>query len=101
MIFYARGDEHDVLKNVDLRRAIDEAFEKLGHRKKVLAIPPDFTRFHSHSGILTEILWNYYKNALTDILPALGTHSAMTADELRYNVRFHAAQPFSCSRLAA
>jgi nickel-dependent lactate racemase len=83
MIFYARGGEHDVLENEDLRRAIDEAFEKLGHRKKVLAIPPDFTRFHSQAGILTEILWNYYKDALTDILPALGTHSAMTEHELR------------------
>ena len=83
MIFYARGGEHDVLENVDLCRAIDEAFEKLGQRKKVLAIPPDFTRFHSQAGILTEMLWNYYKDALTDILPALGTHSAMTEHELR------------------
>jgi nickel-dependent lactate racemase len=82
MIFYARGGEHDVLGKEDLRQAVAGAFGALGHRKKVLAIPPDFTRFHSHAGILTEMLWNHYKDALTDILPALGTHSAMTADEL-------------------
>ena len=78
-----RGGEHDVLGNEDLRRAIAEAFGALGYKKKVLAIPPDFTRFHSHAGILTEMLWNYYKNALTDILPALGTHTAMTDHDLQ------------------
>jgi nickel-dependent lactate racemase len=83
MIFYSRGGEHDVLENEDLRQAIAEAFGALGHKKKVLAIPPDFTRFHSHAGILTEMLWNYYKNALTDILPALGTHTAMTEHDMR------------------
>jgi len=83
MILYARGGEHDVLENEDLRQAIAEAFGSLGYRKKVLAIPPDFTRFHSQAGILTEMLWNYYKNALTDILPALGTHTTMTEHDLQ------------------
>ena len=48
--------------------------------KKVLILPPDFTRFHSGAGFIT----NVYYHALTeqgaqvDILPALGTHVAMT-----------------------
>jgi nickel-dependent lactate racemase len=83
MIFYARGGEDEVLGTEDLQQAVAEAFGKLGNRKKVLAIPPDFTRFHSHAGILTELLWKHYKDALTDILPALGTHSAMTEHDLR------------------
>jgi len=50
--------------------------------KKVLAIPPDFTRFHSQAGLLTSFIYKYYKEALTDILPALGTHTAMKDAEL-------------------
>ena len=48
--------------------------------KKVLILPPDFTRFHSNAGFIT----NVYYHALTerdvqvDILPALGTHVPMT-----------------------
>ena len=45
------------------------ALEKLGPRKKVLAVPPDFTRFHSKAGELTEYAWDYYGDALIDVLP--------------------------------
>jgi nickel-dependent lactate racemase len=83
MMLYARGSEKDALTHEDLRNAIGEAFGSLGAKKKVLAIPPDFTRFHSHAGVLTEMLWHHYQGALTDILPALGTHTPMTEQELR------------------
>ena len=49
----------------------------------MLAIPPDFTRFHSHAGILTRLAWEYYRERLTDILPALGTHSPMRENDIR------------------
>ena len=55
---------------------------KLGPRKKVLVVPPDFTRFHSRAGDLTTLIYNYYKERLKDILPALGTHAPMTDHEL-------------------
>ena len=48
--------------------------------KRVLILPPDFTRFHSGAGAIT----NYYYHALTgrgaevDILPALGTHAPVS-----------------------
>ena len=51
--------------------------------KNVLIIPPDFTRFHSNAGYIT----NVYYHALTemgcevDILPALGTHVPVTEEE--------------------
>ena len=51
MLLYARGSENDVLAENDLRQGLTEAFKKLGQRKKVLAIPPDQTRFHSHVSI--------------------------------------------------
>jgi nickel-dependent lactate racemase len=83
MMLYSRGSERDALNEGDLRNGLSEAFKKLGDRKKVLAIPPDQTRFHSQAGILTRLTWEYYGNKLTDILPALGTHSAMTEYHLK------------------
>jgi nickel-dependent lactate racemase len=83
MLLYSRGSESDVLYEEDLKKGLTEAFLKLGVKKKVLAIPPDFTRFHSHAGILTRLTWEYYKEKLTDILPALGTHTAMTEQEIK------------------
>jgi nickel-dependent lactate racemase len=82
MLLYSRGSEIDALSEGDLRNGLVEAFTKLGAKRKVLAIPPDFTRFHSQTGILTRLTWEYYKEKLTDILPALGTHTAMTEKEI-------------------
>jgi nickel-dependent lactate racemase len=82
MLLYSRGSENDVLTEEDMRNGLFEALGKLGGRKKVLAVPPDFTRFHSHAGILTRLVWEYYKEKLTDILPALGTHAPMTEKEI-------------------
>ncbi len=51
--------------------------------RKVLILPPDFTRFHSGAGFIT----NVYYHALTDagvrvdIMPALGTHVPVTRSQ--------------------
>lgn len=82
MVLYQRGSESDELSPADMKAALFEAMNKLGARRKVLAIPPDYTRLHSKAGILTSFAWEYYGDALTDILPALGTHVAMTPDEI-------------------
>lgn len=82
MLYYSRGSKTDVLTLNDLKQALTEAFEKLGPRKKVLALPPDFTRFHSFAGVLTELSWEFYKEKLTDVLPALGTHVPMTEHQI-------------------
>ncbi|MGA3023976.1 MAG: lactate racemase domain-containing protein [Bryobacteraceae bacterium] len=65
--------------DLDLRQTFFQALDALDDRRRVLVLPPDFTRFHSRAGKLTELAWQYYGERLTDILPALGTHSAMTA----------------------
>ena len=68
------------------REEIKEALLKSLEGKKlnnVLIVPPDFTRFHSNAGYIT----NVYYHALTDkgcrvdILPALGTHIPVTKEE--------------------
>ena len=82
MVFYQRGSENEELSSNDLRTALHEALDKLGKRQKVLAIPPDYTRLHSKAGEITAHAWEYYGDKLTDILPALGTHVAMTTEEI-------------------
>ena len=70
------------LSREEIREAILQSLE--GRiLKNVLIIPPDFTRFHSNAGYIT----NVYYHALVemgcevDILPALGTHVPVTEEE--------------------
>ena len=50
--------------------------------KKVLLLPPDFTRMYSGAGMITRILYEMLSvGAEVDIMPALGTHVAMTRQE--------------------
>jgi nickel-dependent lactate racemase len=82
MIYCSIGSEKTALSAADLKKALFMALDKLGNRNKVLAVPPDFTRFHSHAGEITTMLNEYYGDKLTDVLPALGTHSAMTPEQI-------------------
>ena len=82
MIYFQRGNENEELTAADLNEGLCAAMDKLGAKQKVLAIPPDITRFYSRAGLLTEFAWKYYGAAMTDILPALGTHFAMTDAEI-------------------
>lgn len=82
MLLFSKGSATTVLTESDIREGLYSALEKLGERKKVLAIPPDFTRFHSRAGEITRYAYQFYKEKMTDILPALGTHFEMTDKEI-------------------
>lgn len=82
MIYYQAGSEKTVIGAKELETGLYSALEKLGPKKKVLVIPPDFTRFHSRAGDITSLLYKYYKENLKDILPALGTHAPMTDQQI-------------------
>ncbi|GGG74450.1 lactate racemase domain-containing protein [Edaphobacter dinghuensis] len=81
-LFFAAGSATTEMSPSDVRAGLFSALDKLGKRKKVLAVPPDFTRMHSQSGVLTEMAWDYYGENLVDVLPALGTHKGMTDEEI-------------------
>jgi len=49
--------------------------------KKVLLIPPDFTRMNSGAGVITSLYYELLKGVQMDILPALGTHAPMTREQ--------------------
>jgi nickel-dependent lactate racemase len=82
MLYFERGSAADTLSLDDLRRGLFQALDRLGPRKRVLVIPPDFTRVHSHAGPLTKLIYDYYGTGLTGVLPALGTHTAMTSAQI-------------------
>lgn len=84
MIYYEIGSTSHELSKEDLKKGLFAAFEQLKGINKVLAIPPDYTRLPSRSGDLTELTWQYYGDKLTDVLPALGTHSPMTPGQISH-----------------
>jgi nickel-dependent lactate racemase len=75
--FFAHGSPTTVISDDDLRAALIGVYQQLGAKKKVLVVPPDFTRFNSRAGILTQYTYQHYREALVDVLPALGTHVPM------------------------
>jgi nickel-dependent lactate racemase len=83
MIYFAKGSETETLNEENLKEGLFSAFEQLGDRKKVMAIPPDYTRFHSGAGLLTQFAHQYYGANLTDVLPAIGTHAPMTNKQIK------------------
>ena len=84
MIYFEKGSTETALSADDLKNGLFEAFEKMGAKQKVLAIPPDYTRLPSRAGELTEFTWEYFGERLTDVLPALGTHTPMTMEQISH-----------------
>lgn len=82
MLYYARGSKHDCITPEEAREALYGVFRAMGPKKRVLALPPDFTRFNSYAGPLTEMVYDWFGDALTDVMPALGTHSPMTPEQI-------------------
>ncbi len=84
MIYFETGAPDAVLSDNNLKEGLFEALNKMGSKSKVLAIPPDYTRLPSKAGELTAFSYQYYGDKLTDILPALGTHSPMTNEQINH-----------------
>ena len=71
------------LSNEDITKALEQSIETLA-LKHVLILPPDYTRYHSNAGFITNQYYHMLKKrgVEVDIMPALGTHVAMSDDEL-------------------
>ena len=76
-LYYAAGSPTTEISDEQMREALHLVLEQLGERKKVLTLPPDFTRYNSRAGQLTCMAYEFYGSAMTDIMPALGTHVPM------------------------
>ncbi len=77
-------DELERLVAVHLNGA-EALFRRDKMARRVLLIPPDHTRLHSTAGIITQILYKAYYNlgVVADVMPAVGTHMQMSAEERR------------------
>ncbi len=82
MLYFARGSRNDVITPDEVRAILKDVFDGMGPKKRVLALPPDFTRANSYAGPITEMAYDYFQNRLTDIMPALGTHTPMTVTQI-------------------
>lgn len=82
MLYLALGSPTAELSLMAVREALFGVFDALGPRRRVLAVPPDFSRYASRAGEITCMVHEYYKAALVDVLPALGTHEEMSAKQL-------------------
>ena len=82
MLYFAEGSKDKIFTEQEIKDALYTVYQKMGPKSKVLALPPDFTRYHSMAGDLTRYTYNYYQDMLADILPAIGTHYPMTEEEI-------------------
>ncbi len=80
-IFRIAGRETGLTKE-EIRDALSESLEGRELRK-VLIVPPDFTRYHSNAGLITNLYWHLLteRGAEVDVLPALGTHAPVTREQ--------------------
>lgn len=78
---FLKSNHQEGLSESEIKNAVKGSLE--GKKvKKVLLVPPDFTRFYSNAGLITNTYYHLLKEyAEVDILPALGTHEAMTKAE--------------------
>ncbi|KAE9032536.1 hypothetical protein PR003_g9465 [Phytophthora rubi] len=86
-LLFAEGSKTTELSDARLREIVRETLQKLETQRgakfeRAVIVPPDFTRFHSKSGVLSQYAYEYLQDKVTDVLPALGTHDAMTDEEI-------------------
>lgn len=101
-LFCSLGSETTSLSDDQLREQVSTFLDSFGEREDVLLLPPDYTRFHSQAGKLTQMICEHYgfissskpspekrvkldkssRVPKVEILPALGTHAPMTAAEI-------------------
>ena len=69
------------LTDAEMKAALAKSLEGK-NLKKVLILPPDFTRMYSYAGKLTAMYYELLSPSCEiDIMPALGTHVPMTKEE--------------------
>ena len=69
------------LTDAEMKEALQKSLEGK-NLKKVLILPPDFTRMYSYAGRLTAMYYELLSPTCeVDIMPALGTHVPMTEEE--------------------
>lgn len=80
-LFLNLGSDKHELSSTALEQGLHRTLEALGRRSRVLAVPPDFTRYYSRAGELTASAYHFYGDALCAVLPAVGTHAPVSPEQ--------------------
>lgn len=72
-------ERHDGIHKEELEGAILGLTRQYPDVRKVLVVPPDYTRCYSCAGEITQLLYRQFtdRGVLVHVMPALGTHMAM------------------------
>jgi nickel-dependent lactate racemase len=81
-LYCAIGDSETEITLEQASDLLAESLGKIGRRSRVLAVPPDITRFHSQAGALTSAAHRQLGTRLQAVLPAIGTHTPMTPEQM-------------------
>ncbi len=77
-------EEEKGISGEQLEKMMDDLIVQYPNAKKVLIIPPDYTRCYSYAGEITQLLYKKLsQSAEVDVIPALGTHMAMNEEEMQ------------------
>ena len=82
MLYYSNSNIRNHLSDLEVREAVRRAISESSFGSNLIVVPPDITRIHSRAGEITQYIWDEFGDRITDILPALGTHSPMTDSEI-------------------
>jgi nickel-dependent lactate racemase len=84
MEYFAEGSPTAVIDATRTRALVAQLVERLKPCRRVLLVPPDFSRYDSGAGELAALLYEgLHETATVEVLPALGTHRPMLAEECR------------------
>ncbi|MEG6613370.1 lactate racemase domain-containing protein [Pseudoclostridium thermosuccinogenes] len=77
-----KASSRDGITDSEIKSALEQTLKDRGELKRVLLIPPDYTRLNSYAGVITGIYYDMLsEKCRVDIMPALGTHMPMSDDE--------------------
>jgi len=83
-LYTSFGGENLAITDAQLLELVRKTIAATGKTpRRMLVLPPDHTRLNSYAGPITAMIWREYSaTCQIDIMPALGTHKAMTDAQL-------------------
>ena len=81
--YFAEGGPEAVIGDARAAELVEQLLARLGQMRRVLLVPPDFTRLHSGAGRITAMLYERLAGTCqVEIIPAIGTHQPMSAEQI-------------------
>ncbi|MBN1409935.1 MAG: DUF2088 domain-containing protein [Spirochaetales bacterium] len=84
MIYHKAVSLDKPFSAAEIREAVWTGLEKAGRGRRILMVVPDITRYTSRAGLVAQAAYHYYKNTVSGILVATGTHEPITAKEIKH-----------------